>query len=492
MTILKAWLVDLAKRHKLTADSDYSALQHVIDVLGPLFVSEVFDHYLADQAKQFLKCSDDELLSLKRQNEFAEILSYPYTAIYNADDLEQILKQFLTHLTANKQHLIDTGYPAQYFEPSMWLDWRVGKIYIVKHAKYYPFDSRIGGDYPWNRTDPDENKVYPCAYKDADFLNCFSFLDARRLEGLRESIYELYNDVLSLLYKSIASRDSSDLYQGCLESISRLKSDDIDFLLKIDKVCYDEEILPLWHSTACEESGSSAPPCSGGITDLLQLIGYVEALLSPKESPGGYLTSIRNRLGKEFAGNFNSRTFYDGLFHNGKLRVSYWNSFSELLDEYNTAASLLADYMNSFFERIGNDLSCEPPLTASPIAGMKIDLSAESKTKLLVYEDERRIVYGEDEFCLPVKQYWAFRFILDRQYLGRPDLNKNNVYKFCEAPDWAYKYSVRKWFIRSGGVSKRLAHRGLLVSCHDGSCRIPVSSEYVEFAHPFSDEFEAD
>ncbi|MFH1374386.1 MAG: hypothetical protein ABII79_11375 [bacterium] len=111
-----------------------------------------------------------------------------------------------------------------------------------------------------------------------------------------------------------------------------------------------------------------------------------------------------------------------------------------------------------------------------------------TRPKFLIHQDDESVVSDGIKYCLPQDRYLAVFFIAEQHKKGNPWVRKKAIYDYCrvfddEDRESAQTPSVREWFIDAEGDAARLAQKGLIETnpSHNGTCRIPVDPELIEF-----------
>jgi len=104
-----------------------------IQKYGPIFrphLAEVLEFFPPKEALELLE--SDKLPQIQKSLIWLEGLLWDYMLYYTLDELQRVTASFICHLERNREHLINTGYPAMSFEECKYLETQLGKLYYVK------------------------------------------------------------------------------------------------------------------------------------------------------------------------------------------------------------------------------------------------------------------------------------------------------------------------------------------------------------------------
>jgi len=230
---------------RIMEQSDAGWLDHIGDALFQL------------PAEETLTLFEQDLEELKSRIQITAYLSNEHVPFYSIEDLGNLIGLLLEHQEENKDSLIQTGYPQTGFIQSPWLDSGLAFLYATKMPVVPP-----------EMTISDSEIVYTYGEWSADGtipIEGFDPDDITHIEEGRSKIYDIKKEILKTLLHVLKKRDESSLWEDCLNIFTGgLLKEDIVFWLKMDRIYLEEEIRFL----------------SGGITDILWLIGYCEKELT--------------------------------------------------------------------------------------------------------------------------------------------------------------------------------------------------------------------
>lgn len=286
----------------------------------------------ADVALTFVESED--LHAYPRRSAMAQYFASGKTPLLSLTELRQLLSEFVAHQHQNEDTLVATGHPTTHFGRSTWLDVRLNKLYFTKIPTHLRTKTACGGgsclrrSYPrsylnWQRIGtraknafmPDgfevmghstffrteeapaltsswvkqseEDTFSICTYEEADLLAGLSTADSSRLSGLRARLLKVKTRLLDELVTVIRENDRRNVWERSLAILAgELLADEAEFLLGMD------QFFAGYSVRQGESETKLLPLCPGGLTDLFELIGYVE-----KELAIGTLDRTRGALG---------------------------------------------------------------------------------------------------------------------------------------------------------------------------------------------------
>jgi len=278
-------------------------------------------------------CETEDLAAYRQRVHAARVLANPFTPLYTLQELARLTASFLEHQEGNRDALLATGHPATNFGLSPWFDTFLNKLYYTKipialvegrktegigpglpkpaYPKSYVDWRRpgvpVGSWQPYlfsffGRRDEQQSEPFlplgwtwarrrrslwsTCSYEDADRIVGLNKADADRLNHLRANLFELKVTLLTRVHSALVSQDTTNLWpQSVALFIDRMRGDDADFLLQMDRVYASHDV-----KTGAKQI-KPIPLMAGGLTSLLEFIGYIE-----KELTLGTLTKTRDSL----------------------------------------------------------------------------------------------------------------------------------------------------------------------------------------------------
>jgi len=296
----------------------FNVLEKSIEVLGP---TEAL-HYLESEDLERLAQRVATLRFLTRHD-----------PLYRLDELASLATAMKIHLENNRQALLETGYPHTSFGQSLWLDYHCNRLYPTKlpvtvqgsrplkqledelaetvdrdrvgdlsYAYTWAKQSALGTkapqgntltpthedtgtlmiarEYNWTLDEPRSEDLRPVdlvPYEEAALIDGLGARDAARLEGLREPVFHLKMEILEHLQWAALARTIEGFWARCLKSMTnKLRAYDADYLLTCDKLY--ELIHPGWKVFWFPVRSFFLT--TGGLSDLLRLIGHYEAELT--------------------------------------------------------------------------------------------------------------------------------------------------------------------------------------------------------------------
>jgi hypothetical protein len=316
---------------------------------------------------------NEDLDRLKRRNELGQRLRQ-FHLYLTTDDLAIRLEALIDYLTQNRASLLVTGFPATWF--MSWPAPLAVNLYPVRRPQNllddlltrrrtpeasYPF---IIPRPPLLWCCPDTQAIsktstghharasqcragtVPCGSDEAPLLFCHEADEVRRLEDGRPALFALKLRLLKRLLQALQRRSTAGLWDDCLNVLTEnLLANEADFYLTLD------------HHRGAElpESGDIArfnveEQLPGGLTELFELIGYVEKELTigtmdrtkraldrvidpDEEDP--YLTAIGTARRDQID------NALDGFEERNVAEAAYWQAYQERVN---------AALQNDFYE----------------------------------------------------------------------------------------------------------------------------------------------
>ena len=345
------------------------------------------------EALDILDTEDLEQL-LKRTNALSE-LTYPWVPFYTFDELANLTDKFIKYLKSNQQHLIKTGFPRHSFDPSVWFNQLVSKLYYVKIPLVSPFlklqpppqtihynewvvesaesnpiatsgpfkftAEKIGyywetglpqiskdpfGHY-WEQAKAMTSKGHPvtlCSYEEAAYIPGFSQKEINDLEQLRPKIYRIKINILEHLREAIIRQKKTDFWSECYQEIRKILTDkEVSDLLLFDlryaKIFHDENDM-------CLDCPPRTLHSSGGLWNLIDIIMHFG-----EEIKIGIMNETKRRIldlpVEELKCYFQA------------IRQPWRNALDAVLDDYETLAARTSDFYDYFIKDVGNSLKID-------------------------------------------------------------------------------------------------------------------------------------
>jgi hypothetical protein len=288
---------DLRDRPSALAD----ALRH-----HPLtLLADSLDALPAEQAVRLIRTAN--LHDLARRVPLGAWLLASETPLYNLSELGDNLRAFVKFLGRHRDYLVRTGLPPEPFRPSPWVYGKLGRLYPTRatrsalpHAERFTHSRRAKAPPPhqWVQTPRDRIEgcdFRTCDYDKADFLKGLSSQDGGRIEAGRARVFDLKVRLLERAARALARKSAAGLWDDCVAAISGgLTRRKVAFYLRMD---------------ASYRAHGSA---SGGLADLLAMVGHVE-----QELTTGMIASARAVLADEVLGGLHA------LLEAGTLETIY-------------------------------------------------------------------------------------------------------------------------------------------------------------------------
>jgi hypothetical protein len=305
---------------------------------GRLFAS-AFAYLLPEEALSFIEEADDLPKLVERVN-LTSYLDDVFTPFYSLGELTDLTGQFIAHLRANRESIIQTGLPKSHFMCSFWLDRKLGESYCTRQyqesykwhgfgecesilatgssflpdawGSHYVGLAEIGMHFALEYFAANRQRknlgVLPFPYRpewrcqgsdgavpyeDADYIDGLMTDDARRLDSSRGKLFDLKIAILGLSLHAILKNDANSLWTNCLEVLSNsLDADEVEFLLRMDSFYRGyRQGLPWFEPRTATIAVDKRGLATGGLTELLEFIGHVE-----QELRIGTYTRVRKAL----------------------------------------------------------------------------------------------------------------------------------------------------------------------------------------------------
>lgn len=264
-------------------------------------ILEVATAYLGpERALDLFESSDLKVLA--DRIDFTDLFGSSCTPPYSLDELAQVLKRYISFLHDNWNHLVRTGWPKTRFKGPNFLTVILSNLYATKDPESLDIKRHATGEveyvFRWSKEhnspdhaimvrfgliggDPDYNKYFlPLTevgewvdYDDASVLQGLNLDDAIRLADLRPKMLEARLKVVTQLEESLRRRDTKSIWPKTLDILTEhILGEEADFLLQMDAFYYPHDF---GQGDQCEAIGIP----SGGLSDLLTLVGHCESEL---------------------------------------------------------------------------------------------------------------------------------------------------------------------------------------------------------------------
>ena len=272
------------------ADLDYRDGDDRYVYLFDPSLAEALDYLQPEKALTLFEKEDLELLQ-KRATAFRYLFrrSAPF---YSLDELEQLTKLFISYLKNNRDCVLKTGLSGQPFEKSPLLETLLSPLYFVKKpiSSHIAESSEIGDtfyQYMWGSGN-DGSAIRECSYEEAPVLEILTPEYAEYLNENRSKLFDLKIQILRKLLESLRTGDITNILDNCLRLLTETYDKyELESYINTDNAyieakIYLNENTTVWHR-----------PVTGGITDLLEIIGHYE-----KELTIGTFAKTREALGQ--------------------------------------------------------------------------------------------------------------------------------------------------------------------------------------------------
>lgn len=312
---------------------------------------------------------------------FFDNLDFGFLFIY--EELNNIIKPFITYLLNNRNEIISTGFPLKSFELSYWFYNNLSRLYPLKVPyailrKEKEKDGNFLLEYHWIKRPG--NLFYSSNLKKQDFsnlsYNCrYSYKDIDLIENKRPILFELKIEILNILFDTLLDKNCLRLWKKCIRYIAdKLELEDFKSFIQIGRlnyffpnICTEKNYKNLFRKYNMSSSDYFFE--QGGLTQIMELIFQVE-----KELRLGHINKIKNKL-LTLSKNKTISTYYDFLLN---IDLSELFTIGEEFREYQKEEN---EYRNFFEERLSNDLkkSFKTSLSDKPDRSDSIELIINSK-----------------------------------------------------------------------------------------------------------------
>jgi hypothetical protein len=226
----------------------------------------------------------EDLGRLCARMEAAVYLSWDLSPpLCSLSELAALTGASILHLKRNREALIETGCSATSFDRhSSWLDWFVRHLYPTKRACWPGDKASLRADWSCVGGASDNGEEPVVANEERALIEGLSSEDAARLEAGRPRLFGLKVAVLREVIHALTIKNAYALWDNSLRLLKEaMNAGDVDFYLSMDRLymSYDattsEEVYT--QRSGPERGVTDAP---GGLTNVLQLMGYYEKELT--------------------------------------------------------------------------------------------------------------------------------------------------------------------------------------------------------------------
>jgi len=291
---------------------------------------------------------------------FRELMGYIhfleniFTPLYSLEELGILIKAFRSHLLVNTELMEDTGYPGAVFYQSKWLDSYLNKLYFTKTPHTMEIvDGRI--EYGWTAGPAAGREARSRTYGDAEVMPSLKAIakgksiDITALEKNRVVVHEAKLRILKRLHESLKTGSFAGLWVDCLDIlVKRIDRPTIDLLRAADQM-YERH----WPSALSEVVFPDLTG-SGGIGDLLWVVGHVEAELT---------TQSHARIRDEYSKYVSRGLTYDSRLLTTRLLRGVVFDNSKKLKQFVKMMKSTSETMDGFWEefhrQVGSTIASE-------------------------------------------------------------------------------------------------------------------------------------
>jgi hypothetical protein len=307
--ISKKYGLDVERIRSVLERTEYIGRNSAVDLsqwegdglYGYLFVpsiAEALDYLQPDTALALFEKEDLQLL--KKRVTALQYLLGESAPFYSLSELEHLTNLFILYLAKNRDHIIKTGLPEQPFEKSPILESLLSPLYFVKKpVSSHIAEHKENGDsiyqYIWGSGN-DGSSIGECSYEGAPVLEILTSEEAEYLSKNRRKLFVLKIELLKELLESLQSGEITNLIDKFLSLVTKIYNEkEMEFYINTDNAYIEAKIYPgenfsVWHR-----------PVTGGITDLLEVIGhyqkelYIGTFAKTKEAMGRIISLERSQ-----------------------------------------------------------------------------------------------------------------------------------------------------------------------------------------------------
>lgn len=334
----------------------------------------------------FSKLHSNEVFEIFENNNINDLIALEhffknldFGLLFIYEELNNIIKPFITYLLNNRNEIINTGFPLKSFELSYWFYNNLSRLYPLKQPyailrKEKDKDGNFLLEYHWIKRP--RNLFLSSDLKKQDFLNApynllrFTFSAIDLIENKRPMLFDLKIKILNILSDALLDKNCLDLWKKCIRCIAdKVELEDFKHFIAIGEINYfypniytQKNYKNLFKKY--NMSGWDYFFEQGGLTQIMELIFQVE-----KELRLGHINKIKNTL-LTLGKNKIISTYY-GLLLN--INLSELFTIGEEFREYQKEEN---EYRNFFEERLSNDLkkSFKTSLSDKPNKSDSIEL----------------------------------------------------------------------------------------------------------------------
>lgn len=352
---LKKILIDIA--HNYFGDRFYSGKNIVEELDWGAWFQPNIHSYLSNlpHHKVFELFKDNDINDLYNLDYFFDQVDFKL--FYTYEELNNIIKSFITYLLNNRNEIISTGFPLKSFESSLWFYTNLSKLYPVKIPylilrKGKDTDGNFLLEYHWRETP--RNSIHLSNSKNQDFFNAsynkdYPFPNTDLIERTRPILFDLKIEILNILLNSLLNKNYLRLWDQCFKCISdKISIEDFKSFNKIDEI---KDTIPPGISTDKNHKNLSNNMLhsdyffeKGGLAQIIELIFHIE-----KELRLGPINELKTRL-LDLGKNKKISTYYDLL-----LNINISDLFT-IGKEYFKKYKEENRYKVFFKDRLSNDL----------------------------------------------------------------------------------------------------------------------------------------
>ena len=522
---------DLMKHHSFPSDS-WRGLQGILEdfntlVENPDYVYQKVDGVLnklgIDKGMDLLS-GDERYIIPPRIVAFDDFFNHSVPRCTSAE-LSLLLELFAEHLKNNHKDMLNTGFRERSFEQSAWLDGHLGNLYYTKvpvgtYGELIPPERQkfpVGGsdrwgnlvyEYVWAKAPADEpdsdeitlqismtgseytetiggfkwigdrvvtssgaEAITGVPYQEAPLMKGLG--DIKPINDIKQNYLNVKISVLKHLSKLLSDRDSTELWESCIEIIeSELGKDEIQYLLELD-IKYSK--IPLM-SPNTSILLKTRPHHQGGLSDLLYVMAYVEQEIrfgTMDRTIGAWNPNSKAWRSIELNSS-SSRSYID------HLEEEHIEELNLVLDTYNEDERLKNLYWQLFDNRVrglGSD-TFQPEVTISRAA-----TSQSERLNVIKREGDQWIVIFRGTKLPPLKGTRALFTLFKVILSGGRGVRAAEWLPRSKNPPNLFRDNVEKGLMKFEGLANDLRVPDIDLShvaseCHDHlqSCVIETAS----------------
>jgi hypothetical protein len=275
--LVQSGLLALAKGQDPNLVFDHEAFPTALRNFPFTLITDVLESLPRNEAVRIIR--EENLPQLASHVSLTDYLADEDVPFFSLAEMAEHVRTFAEFIVKHKKFIVATGLPPRYFRRCRWLYVQLGRLYDTRiTGSPYPHDELFSGSkrkpepqpYDWWRTS--ESGMVECSFEEAGIRHRIAPTDAERIEWNRQQLFNIKLRVLELLKDALDRRRAEDLLAKCVSEVTTaLTSDQIEFYCRMDQLYLGASAID------GVDERPSAQNSPGGLANLLQVIGHVEA-----------------------------------------------------------------------------------------------------------------------------------------------------------------------------------------------------------------------